>query len=1088
MGVFLNVLTAPGASKQELLDLLSSVDPKTAKSWDLEVSQCRLWQADKGAAALLSDFCSGYEEMTFQLSRMRGGPLMLCYIYDDDAWGYYFYDAGWEVDSFCTVPDLLQPVSEAERLRLTGNSAALASYFPVRPQQLEPYLTFWQEEGDAWQMADFLAQLGYALPEEEPDRSRDYEQLVFLAQHNSPESWDEDSLVSFCEIIELYRMEHLPEKPVRGELIQRSPEDLRMLGCFLQQFPLPKGLYRLIWQTLELKDAKYGRAAVLYGALRQQLLSLWPEFAELETPAYDALRVELIRALNGRGESREALDTLFARPDLNAALWDDTFVLKSFVRKDPYLDPTESPLFLERMCEFLRQNPKMPYAAILLPRFENMLYLVRDRQRRKQEELATVPGTVPELSTIPFFLYWLNIFCSMTQQSELQREFCNKAGFELDWGRKFVGKDVKTGLPGCKKLVFTRDRKRFQIRFHLRYLEYIWGEKTITQPCFWLQELVKIKQNDRFFFLLPLLVPVEDPEPLAREMEKRLLAAVPFLTGQECRELADRMAEGFVYRPEPEDPVELLLDWIWDNAQQQGIDLEQNGPAEWEEPCSIEQLLAGIEEFCNQQPGDFAHWLWSTVQNWLQWQQQREQRSEEEKRTEFLRSLPQKVFWETQEKLFLYCCVEYHDRLYPNIFCQNPNTGGFAPVGSVQAFLEQTAQSEPASDALRKKLLNRALGFALEMQDTSYVSDLVYLPQTVYLDPDYTGDFLEETADLPRRLCGEEITAKRLDHLLALYQKGALLRLELCWGEAVSLDMPGAVYICGGAPISLVLARDGDKWACFCFDDAGQDANQLISDPKGYLTSEAASIQKIPFALGEVPTYAVFDKPAPLLQKLPGLFRSVTGPRPDFQCSGVWSMIADTVYYNREKYVMDKRILGGFPPERACNQLNDRFYLKEYPTALDALPEKGAVQQMEISGGNRDMPRFYLGRFFQNGFKKLVFHFGPQLHLAFLRDGTKTRMILLEDAQNTAYFAVADSALAPSNPAAKANPVCFLEQPAAEGLVFLQLLALRSSADLLFACWKNRNALLADRRKFCTEDPCRPEPYETIQAEILALD
>ena len=422
MGVFLNVLAAPRASKEELSSLLSAVDPKTAESWNLNVSQCCLWQADNGAAAILRDFCSGYEEMTFQLSRMRNGPLMLCYIYDDDAWGYYFYDAGWEVDSFCSVPDLLQEASTAERLRLTGCSAALASYFPVRPEQIDPFLTFWEEdEGDAWQMTDFLAALGFTLPskEESDNRSRDYEQLVSLSEHNSPDHWDEASLISFCEIIELYQMEHFPEKPTNDNLIQQNLEDLRMLGCFLQQFPLPDSLYRLIWQTLELKDAKYGRAAVLYGALREQLLEFLLNLDGLANPAYDALHVELIRALSGQNENYQTLDALFARSDFNAAFWDDTFVLKNFVQKQPYLDPAESPLFLERICEFFRQNPKAPYTSILLPRFENMLKILRDKQCRKEEALAAVPSKIPQLSSIPFFLYQLNAFCGMMDLPDL---------------------------------------------------------------------------------------------------------------------------------------------------------------------------------------------------------------------------------------------------------------------------------------------------------------------------------------------------------------------------------------------------------------------------------------------------------------------------------------------------------------------------------------------------------------------------------------------------------------------------------------------------------------------------------------------
>ena len=522
------------------------------------------------------------------------------------------------------------------------------------------------------------------------------------------------------------------------------------------------------------------------------------------------------------------------------------------------------------------------------------------------------------------------------------------------------------------------------------------------------------------------MAPVEDPEPLAIEIERRLIDAAPFLTKTECQTLAVQMAEGFICYPEQEDPSELLLDWIWDKAEREpNIALENHCPVEmqamFEEPGSIEELLARITNFCNEQPGDFTNWLSNIVQTWLDMQQAKQAMSEEEKLTEFLNSLPQKVFWETAEKFFLYSCVKHHNRLYPNIFRQNPDTSVFAPVGSVQEFLEQAAQNEPASDALQKKLLNCALGFSTNLQNTNYVSDLVYLPQAVYIDPDYTSGFSAQVSALPRFLNENEITSKRLDDLIKLYHKGALLRLELCWSSCTVTDPDGTVYISASMPISLVLMRDGDKWACFCFDDAGHDANRLISDPKAYLTSDAISIEKVPFALGTVSTYAIFHEPQALLEKLPILFRSVSSARPDFQCNGVWSMVTDSFYYNREKHILDKRTLGDFPPERAYNQLTDRFYSKEYPIALDVLSENGNLQHLDIFGGNRDMPRFYLGRFFQNGLKKLIFHFGPQLHLVFLQDGTNSMMVLLDDTEHTSYFAVSDSTLAPSNPTSEAK-------------------------------------------------------------------
>ena len=153
------------------------------------------------------------------------------------------------------------------------------------------------------------------------------------------------------------------------------------------------------------------------------------------------------------------------------------------------------------------------------------------------------------------------------------------------------------------------------------------------------------------------MAPVEDPEPLAIEIERRLIDAAPFLTKTECQTLAVQMAEGFICYPEQEDPSELLLDWIWDKAEREpNIALENHCPVEmqamFEEPGSIEELLARITNFCNEQPGDFTNWLSNIVQTWLDMQQAKQAMSEEEKLTEFLNSLPQKVFGKLRKSSF----------------------------------------------------------------------------------------------------------------------------------------------------------------------------------------------------------------------------------------------------------------------------------------------------------------------------------------------------------------------------------------------------------------------------------------------------
>ena len=104
---------------------------------------------------------------------------MLCYIYDGDYWGYYFYDKGMVLDCFNTMPDYFVKISEEERQRLAGNSKIIAAYFDVEEAEIKNDIQIWTDDildsedeiyaysedefcmGENWQMADFMRKIGY---------------------------------------------------------------------------------------------------------------------------------------------------------------------------------------------------------------------------------------------------------------------------------------------------------------------------------------------------------------------------------------------------------------------------------------------------------------------------------------------------------------------------------------------------------------------------------------------------------------------------------------------------------------------------------------------------------------------------------------------------------------------------------------------------------------------------------------------------------------------------------------------------------------------------------------------------------------
>lgn len=1205
MGVFAHILAAPKATEAQMTDLLLAIDPHDTALWNLEVSSCRVWQCPGGAAAWLSEHCCGYEEMAQQLSALFHGPLMLCYIYDDDVWGYYFYDSGRAVDCFCPAPDFLEEVSPQERRRLAGQASVVAPYFSVEPQSIAPYLLAWEEgwqdEGeDAWQMADFLQTLGFPLAEEDedapdgpvpsltdffqqpvgqeflalyqaepdtpllewlnyfaspaflsaalqpdfwcglaysltspipdplcialsivypPDQTavlrkvlpeqklhkpddeenvfrasfQEYFILVGLAQKNSAEQWDTESTCTFSDILQYYREDYIPEKYTRRKQIQRHPLGLKLLCFFVQQFPLPKSLSLLLWNTLDLRSAQYGRSARLYGPLREQLLSTLPQLGQTSSRSFDAARVELLRCLAGvyrfSGESAEeaaqkATDALFARSDFSQALWDDTFILETLVLKDPMMRTDHNAPFLQRMCDFYQSNPDAPHAKELLPRFQKQLHALRVEERKKEELLQQIPAQVPGLTHAPFFFYWLNALSGTMDLPQLYSMLRLHFEFEPDWSVRFIGTE-KDGTPSFKSLRFTWNKQRIQVRFHLHYIDFLVDGKPVYQPCFSLEQLFALKNAERFFYLLPLALPTEQaPGLLEEKIAHRLSKATPFLDEFEIKELSQLLSQHLYCPPDKYVLQNARIDWIFALAEeddsvddeQLNVDFEEKYE-EIFEPEEMSQTLCAAEELYTQEPIPLHQWLLDTLRQRAAWE------AEQLEQGLSLKPVPvppEHIFWETADQLFRYTCVEAYGQLFPDLFSQDPKTGSFRSVGSAQQFLSQAVADLPASEQLRQELRHKALGFSKSMKQSSYVSNLARLPQTVYIKPDLSKADLfpdQPFSELPAKLTMGSITLKSLEQLLHLFAEGALLRLELDWETMYgSID---AVMV--GAPCcSVVLLRDEKKWACLSFNDQQNSAMLLIADPRTYLGLDYKSIEQIPFAYGTLPSYAIFSGPDPLMKNLSLVFKQIShGSLSDLYNSSLWGYLNNSVYYSKEKFILDKRTLGVFPAQRACNQLTDRFYLKTYPTQLDAVGTDNTLQTMRISGGNRDMPRFYLNRFFQGGLQKLIFHFGEDKHLVLFWRKNCGLLLVLNDITQQAHFAfTTDNDTAET--ASSTSPV--QEDGIPTALAFRYFLSLRSASDLLFACWESLDKLLADTTQYlCWTD----SPYDELRQKAL---
>lgn len=176
MGLFLQTALFPGCDESIARDAVEAVAKIPAFHIDPET--CRYAQNYEGTQVLIEGDTLGFAPLAKALSNASENPVMLLYIYDSDYWGYDFY-GGDEEDHFNTLPDYFGPVSPEEKQRLTGNPAALSGWLPTWDTgMMRRYLVHWSDldedameetacpddrftYGDCWQMADFMARLGF---------------------------------------------------------------------------------------------------------------------------------------------------------------------------------------------------------------------------------------------------------------------------------------------------------------------------------------------------------------------------------------------------------------------------------------------------------------------------------------------------------------------------------------------------------------------------------------------------------------------------------------------------------------------------------------------------------------------------------------------------------------------------------------------------------------------------------------------------------------------------------------------------------------------------------------------------------------
>lgn len=166
MGVFWHVAVFKKQDKINMQDIITQL-VEDGNEFEIVPEECSFYDCEAGTVLCLNDFCLAFDGVAKALSQRMKGPVLVCDIYDDDFWDYYLYENGIELDKFMTVPDCLEEIPDEEWEQWRGNAELLAEEFGCEPESLSEFIRFWgEDEGDVWEVVDFLEALGFEFPEE----------------------------------------------------------------------------------------------------------------------------------------------------------------------------------------------------------------------------------------------------------------------------------------------------------------------------------------------------------------------------------------------------------------------------------------------------------------------------------------------------------------------------------------------------------------------------------------------------------------------------------------------------------------------------------------------------------------------------------------------------------------------------------------------------------------------------------------------------------------------------------------------------------------------------------------------------------
>ncbi len=374
---------------------------------------------------------------------------------------------------------------------------------------------------------------------------------------------------------------------------------------------------------------------------------------------------------------------------------------------------------------------------------------------------------------------------------------------------------------------------------------------------------------------------------------------------------------------------------------------------------------------------------------------------------------------------------------------------------------------ESPMDAARRLL-------AEAVSPTRYdLSRLRELPWNIYFTPNggselhlIRPDLLEEGEEERMPLTTKMttlVTEEALSSLLVRFRRDELERLELEWAQG-----------------RLVLRRDGGKYACLYFENRFGGSSDywysLLSDSEMYRTADSSDIVYVPFGMGKLPEYSIFESAAELMEDMGEVLAQMGRGKLEDRGGRMWAC-AVSLHDSRQKLLMAQQKMGGVSPVRGRNHLLVKFIPSRYPAQMESEDLQGARTVEILKGGSYGNAAAGLTGFMAEKLARLRLTWDFQTpegetyhrHLVLLRDNGRFMLLWLQDDKQRADAYTSD------------DPLPFLGHLAPACLVHKDLMRIRNCVDLLLDDIDRTEPVVDRPGEFVRLSL----PYEEIRAELV---